>query len=242
MKSIHTSAFSPSATRPLATLVRRFESASPASGAWLTLAALLVLMTGSLALWTSSWSTPVAAPAAVTTTYKLKPEYVVTLPPQIQDQVRGLPMTTSVEKATTRANTLGVEDIFALPQQIQEQVRQSLTDHTVAALPQDRSLRPEMISTLPWQIQNQLRGKQAGTATTVQPHPEYVVTLPWQIQDQVRGLSQERVVGATVSASSLLSPEDIMSLPPQIQDQVRRSLAYSAKSPSTTLESYAARR
>ena len=224
MKSIHTSALSPSATRPLATLGRRFETASSTSGAWLALAALLVLMSGSVALWTSSRVIPAAAPPAVTTTYKLKPEYVLTLPAQIQDQVRGLPLATSVEKATTGANTLGAEDILALPQQIQEQVRQSVTGYTVAAPGQDRSLRPEMISTLPWQIQDQLRGKQAGTATTVQPRAEYVVTLPWQIQDQVRGLSQDRVASAKASASSLLSPEDIMSLPPQIQDQVRRAV------------------
>jgi len=220
MKSIHSSALRSSSPRSVATLVRRFESASPASGAWLVLAALLVLVTSSIALWTSSRVTPVAAPAAVTTTYTLKPEYVATLPPQIQAQVRGLPLATSGE-VTTSANTLGVEDIFALPQQIQEQVRQSLTGHTVDAPAQDRSLRPEMISTLPWQIQEQLSGKQAGTATAARPRPEHVVTLPWQIQDQVRGLSQERVAGAKASASSLLSPEDIISLPPQIQDLVR---------------------
>ncbi len=220
MKSIHSSALSSSSTRSVATLVRRFESASPASGAWLVLAALLILVTSSVALWISSRVTPVAAPAAVTATHTLKPEYVATLPPQIQAQVRGLPLATSGE-VTTSANTLGVEDIFALPQQIQEQVRQSLTGHTVDAPAQDRSLRPEMMSTLPWQIQEQLSGKQAGTATAARPRPEYVVTLPWQIQDQVRGLSQERVARAKASASSLLSAEDIRSFPPQIQDQVR---------------------
>ncbi len=89
--------------------------------------------------------TVVGAPPSV---HRLRPEQVLTLPPQIQEEVAG--------QVVQPAQALAPEDIVALPPQIQEEVRR--TFGSASAMGPAETLRPESIMTLPPRIQDQVRG------------------------------------------------------------------------------------
>ena len=103
-------------------------------------------------------TSPVANhPAAPAQTFG--PEDIVTLPPQIQDQVRGKPRASAAGAMAVRENTLGPEEVFTLPPQIQAQVRQATRPSPAgnAAGTREQGLGPEAILRLPPQIQEQVR-------------------------------------------------------------------------------------
>lgn len=128
----------------------------------------------------------------------LGPEDIAALPPQIQDQVRGLPQSgaTDTMGARPRAHALGPEDIAALPPQIQDQVR----GVPQASASENTTAREKVLS------------------------PEDFFTLPRQIQDQVRrGTHAGATNNAPAAREQMLGAEDILALPPHIQEQVRRA-------------------
>jgi hypothetical protein len=174
-------------------------------------------------LWsTSGRLAPV--PEAATTSHALRPEYIMTLPRQIQDQMRGQVQA----NAPASSHALRPEYVITLPRQIQDQMQSVVAAPMVAPVPY--LLRPEYIATLPAQIQDQMRAsgqpsshahRIAGQAIWLRP--EYVVTLPRQIQEQVQGRQSvtSAMAAPAIPRGALSRPEYVITLPRQIQDQVR---------------------
>jgi hypothetical protein len=198
MKS-HTTAFARIVSNTAASAAYRRITRGNVTQRFLFGVAALVILLGGGALWRATRQAAPSASVIATNRHTHRPEYVATLPWQIQAQVSGqAPSQASV--AAAHSQGLRPEYVMTLPWQVQDQLRSpSVSAASVAAT--DRHV----------------------------PRPEYVVTLPWQIQAQVQGLPQARAAGPTLAHPDALGPEDIVALPPQIQDQVRRSLRADSK-------------